>query len=202
MITTIKHLANQIADALLQLSSEPVLFSILAMVSLIIQSIIIVVPYSPLLVIIGHVLGPIAGGLVSSVGLSIGGISCYGLGRTLGRRFPDFGSRDDLIDLLQRFVAEPTGFLSLLLVYLSGIFPIDAMNYGLGIVRAPIGRSIALIILGPLPKIIALTVLGDSFASRSEGELNTLAAVMIVAAMLLMTVTARGWAKRMRARSE
>ncbi|HMN97523.1 MAG TPA: VTT domain-containing protein [Phycisphaerales bacterium] len=136
----------------------------LAIVGLLIVDVILPIPTTPLLTLLGSLYGPIVGGLLGALGSTLAGAAAYGLTRLGGERMARaaLGGRDH--ERLAGFFAKRGGWT----VALSRWLPMlpEIVAFLAGMAAMPPGRFLVALICGSVPMAFAFAALGAGLADR------------------------------------
>ena len=140
------------------------------------------IPGTPLTVTAGAVWSPWTAGVYGTLGVFVGSVLAYFLGRTLGR---------SLIQVLlgkmihiSKHRGEPYIGWLLFLSHLLPIVPFDLMSYGAGMIRLSFPLYAMATLLGTIPGTFLLAYLGASFTISSWMG----GAIALFSALLLIVV--------------
>ncbi len=134
----------------------------------------------------GYLYGPYLGLALSMVGLFLGSAVAMGLSRWLGRPLVEHFVDASTLERLDRLTAR-RGALFFFLVYLVPFLPDDAACFAVGLSSLPIGRMLALAMLGRMPGTFFAC-----FVGAHAGELpNAVIAAIFGAVLLLGLLVAR-----------
>jgi uncharacterized membrane protein YdjX (TVP38/TMEM64 family) len=124
------------------------------------------IPGMPLTVAAGAVWDPLTAGVYASIGIFVGSLLAYFLGRTLGRSLVQavFGKTMHL----SRHRGE--AFIGWLLFFshLLPVIPFDLMSYGAGMIRLSVPLYTMATLLGTIPGTLMLAYWGDRLVSHPE----------------------------------
>lgn len=156
------------------------------------------IPAIPLMAAAGLMYGPLLGALYCLIGISIGATATFFLGRFFGREhFDDLGDRYDTVRRVMREV-EHHQALSVALVRIAPVFPLNLLNYGLGALRVRFPTYLVVTLLMGLPGAAMYAGLGGGLGEWvfGEGGLPAWFVPLIVGAGL--TMAAVGYVVRRR----
>jgi uncharacterized membrane protein YdjX (TVP38/TMEM64 family) len=139
------------------------------------------IPGTPLTVAAGAVWSPWTAGIYGTLGVFVGSLLAYFLGRTLGRSLIRVLSGKTIH--LSKHRGEPYIGWLLFFSHLLPIAPFDLMSYGAGMIRLSLPLYATATLLGTLPGTFLLAYLGASF-TISPGMSGAIA----VCCALLVTV--------------
>ena len=131
----------------------------------VLQVVVAFLPGEPFEIIIGMVFGPIGGMLTCMLGIIIGTIIIYLLGKTIGIRFVSLFVDPDKISQY-RFInnSQKKDVLVFTLFFIPGT-PKDILTYFVPFIKMPLFRFIIISTFARTPSIISSTLLGDSLGS-------------------------------------
>jgi uncharacterized membrane protein YdjX (TVP38/TMEM64 family) len=140
------------------------------------------IPGTPLTVAAGAVWSPWTAGIYGTLGVFVGSLLAYFLGRTLGRSLIQILSGKTIH--FSRHRGEPYIGWLLLFSHLLPIVPFDLMSYGAGMIRLSFPLYAMATLLGTIPGTFLLAYLGASFTiSPGMGG-----AIAVFYALLLLVV--------------
>jgi uncharacterized membrane protein YdjX (TVP38/TMEM64 family) len=126
------------------------------------------VPGSVLTLGAGFVWGPLGGLAIVWPASVVGATGAFLLGRTLLRsRVESWVAGDARFAAVDRALGD-RGFLVVILLRLSPLFPFVLLNYALGLTRVRIGTYVLASFLGMLPGTLLFTYLGSTLGSLAE----------------------------------
>lgn len=115
----------------------------------------------------GFVFGTLPGFVYSSIGLSLGSLMAFGLGRWLGLRFVRRIIRPELYRKFA-FLREPRGILVVFLLFLIPGFPKDTLSYFLGVTPIALWSFFFVMSIGRMPGTWLLSIQGARFQAESD----------------------------------
>jgi uncharacterized membrane protein YdjX (TVP38/TMEM64 family) len=138
------------------------------------------IPGTPLTVAAGAVWSPVTAGFYGTLGVFVGSLLAYFLGRTLGRSIIQALS-GKTIHLSMHRGEVYIGWL-LFFSHLLPIVPFDLMSYGAGMIRLTFPLYALATLLGTIPGTFLLAHLGASFVISPwvGGAIGVLAVVLLV----------------------
>jgi len=138
------------------------------------------IPGTPLTVAAGAVWSPWTAGIYGSLGVFVGSLLAYFLGRTLGRSLIQVLS-GKTIHISKHRGELYVGWL-LFFSHLLPIVPFDLMSYGAGMTRLSLSLYVIATLLGTLPGTFLLAYLGSSFtiAPGVGGAIAVFFALLII----------------------
>lgn len=139
------------------------------------------VPSTPVTIAGGLVWGPLQASLYAVIGLALGSIAAYGIGRTLGRATVQ-ALTGKVIYFSNHRGDKYLGWL----VFVTHVFPFlpyDLVSYGAGVSGMSLPVFAVANVLGLVPNTLLLTYMGSSFG---VGLPFALALVVVFFAMLLI----------------
>lgn len=154
-----------------------------AMIFVIIYSlkpILLVIPASWMTIAAGSIFGPFAAFTLSMIGCFFGGTLAFYLSRILGKPFVDKMLKGKAMELDDRI--EKEGFIIVLLMRLSIIFPFDALSYAAGLTKVKYKDFIVGTMLGVIPEMISYSFIGKRLGRPfSRGLIVSILATIIIA---------------------
>lgn len=165
---------------------------ILIYISLLAMAIVISpIPSTPITIAGGAVWGPIAAGIYGTIGVFLGSLTAYFIGRTLGRSAVQTLS-GKVIYLSKHRGEIYLGWL-MFIVHLLPVLPFDLMSYSAGIsgLSLPIYASATL--LGIIPATFFLTHMGAAFAIGLPVVIAFVAAFLVLVIGLPWGVRRYNW---------
>lgn len=160
---------------------------------------LVVFPLTALIVASGLAFGPLRGSLYSLAGALASAAAVYWIGRALGRqRIQRLGG--SRIGKVSRALGS-TGTLGVMALRLVPVAPYTLVNLTVGASHVGFPAYLGGTLLGLLPGIIALSIVGDRIQAVLEqptpGQI-ALSALVVLAALVLATVIARLLWRRIR----
>jgi uncharacterized membrane protein YdjX (TVP38/TMEM64 family) len=164
----------------------------LVFIGLYIVATVLMLPGLILTITAGFIFGLVAGVALVSVSSVLGATAAFLLGRSLAREaiagrvsaWPRFAALDRAI--------EGRGFLIVLLVRLSPVFPFNLLNYALGLTGVKLRHYVLASWIGMLPATILYVwagTLAGTLATAAAGEVETgLAGQLLLALGLIATL--------------
>ncbi|MFW6011325.1 MAG: TVP38/TMEM64 family protein, partial [Desulfosalsimonas sp.] len=113
----------------------------------------------------GYLFGVLEGFIYSSIGLTLGSMLNFGLGRLLGKRFVRKLIPEQHLQSLDSYLKRQGLFIVLVLYVLPG-FPKDYLSLLLGITRIPFMVFLPVAALGRMPGTLMLSLQGDLLFER------------------------------------
>jgi uncharacterized membrane protein YdjX (TVP38/TMEM64 family) len=140
----------------------------LFVIALYILATVLFVPGSLVTLGVGFVFGVVVGTITVSVGSTLGASAAFLIGRTLARdwvqdkiaRRPKFQALDGAV--------KRRGFLIVLLVRLSPVFPYNVLNYALGLTQVSLRDYVLASWLGMLPATVMYVYIGSTLKSLAD----------------------------------
>lgn len=143
----------------------------------------------------GYLYGPYVGLAISMTGLAIGSALAMGLARWLGRPLVEHFVSDATLERLDH-VTSRRGSLVFFLVFLFPMLPDDAACFAIGLSSLPLGRMLALALLGRMPGTFVACFVGANAES-----LPTPVLAALFGGVLLIGVVAMRRAAQLEARA-
>ncbi|AAK78654.1 putative membrane protein YdjX (TVP38/TMEM64 family) [Clostridium acetobutylicum] len=125
------------------------------------KPILLVIPVSALSVIAGGIFGPLKAFCLSMLGCFLSGSLAFFLARKLGRPFVDKILKGKVMNLDNSL--DKHGFIIMLLMRLSFVFPYDPLSYAAGLTKIKYTDFILGSLVGVIPEMIAYSVIGKNF---------------------------------------
>ena len=132
----------------------------------------------------GYLFGEWLGLCYSIIGLTIGSLASFGVGRLLGARCVRGLVRRETWDKL-RFISDAEGTILCLIIYLIPGFPKDIASYLFGISPLPFGVFAVASTLGRIPGTWVLSAQGAQTASGNYVQVIVLTALVVAVALPL-----------------
>ncbi|MFO0864606.1 MAG: VTT domain-containing protein [Gemmataceae bacterium] len=134
----------------------------LAAVVFLVADILLPIPSTLIMTVLGQRYGPLLGGLIGTAGSCFAGVVAYALTRALGRRFASWLLGDEL-EAAERFYAGPGGYA----VACSRWLPLipEAVSCMAGLARMPFRKYMIALVAGSAPMCFAyasLAVVSDN----------------------------------------
>lgn len=140
------------------------IFGYVFMVLLLIASIPLPIPSTPIVLGGGYVYGTIVGSLLSLIGIVLGASVSFLLVRHFGR--PLLEKMVDEHQIIHfNHVFKKRGAIAALISYAIPIFPSDAVSLVLGLTRISFGTFLGIVILGHIPRVLLINSLGGNIYS-------------------------------------
>lgn len=136
---------------------------------LVVQCVVAPLPSEPLMMAAGFVYGSGPALALAWTGVLVGGTLCFVLGRVWGRPLAERLFSADGLDAVEARLGRLgpwTALAALLAIRAFAFQSFDLVSYACGIVRLPVAAFLVATILGSLPKVLAFTYAGSSFAAR------------------------------------
>ncbi|MBL8965673.1 MAG: TVP38/TMEM64 family protein [Spirochaetaceae bacterium] len=140
------------------------------------QVLLFVIPGEIVQVAGGYVFGFWEGTLLSVIGITLGSVANFLVGRLLGRPFVESVFRKEKIEDLERVTASGRAAAGFFLLFVIPGIPKDALCYLAGISRLSLPMFFAISMIGRLPGI-----LGSSFMGSATFEGSYRAALVVLA---------------------
>lgn len=151
-----------------------------------VKTLIVVFPYSLFVLVGGTLFGTVKGILFSVLCVFTTSTIAFWIARHLGKekmqgllkgRFP---SLDE--------VTSENGFNIILFMRLSCLFPADAFSYAAGLTHVKYLHFITATVIGMLPEVIAMTMLGDNIKKPMSREFFISIGLVVATAVLSMLI--------------
>lgn len=124
------------------------------------KPIIFIVPASLLSILAGNVFGPYISLLLSMIGCFGAGTVAFYMARFLGRSFVDNLLKGKALKLDNDI--EKNGFIIMLIMRLSVIFPYDPLGYAAGLTKMKYRDFISATMIGILPEMVTYSLMGKN----------------------------------------
>jgi uncharacterized membrane protein YdjX (TVP38/TMEM64 family) len=134
----------------------------------------------------GYLFGTLPGFIYSSIGLTIGSLINFGIGRMLGERFVRRLVPPERFRRLDRIVNRQ-GVIALFIMFVIPGFPKDYLSLALGLSTLPVKLFALLTCVGRMPGTLMLSLQGAALYDQSYGLL----AVVAVACLALILLAYR-----------
>ena len=141
----------------------------------------------------GFLFGPIWGAVVACSGVTLGATAAFLVARMLGRQWIErrIGSHPKFA-AIDRAVARE-GFKTVLLIRLCPFFPINVVNYAMGLTQIPLGRYVLATWLGRIPGLATCVYVGSAAKSLADAaagrvEMGTSQPLWFAIGLVLMVV--------------
>lgn len=131
----------------------------------------------------GYLFGTLPGFIYSSIGLSIGSLVNFGIGRFVGERFVRRFIPEEKFQRINRMVNRQ-GVIAVLLMFLIPGFPKDYLSLALGLTTLPLKVFVVLACIGRMPGTLILSLKGASLYDQNYGLLATVAAACLLLVLL------------------
>ncbi|WP_010237530.1 TVP38/TMEM64 family protein [Clostridium arbusti] len=155
------------------------------------KPIVLVVPASLLSILAGNIFGPIYAFMLSMIGCFFSASLAFWLAHILGKPFVDKILRGKVFKLDDRI--EKHGFLIMLLMRLSFVFPYDPLSYAAGLTKMKYTDFILGTMLGIIPEMLSY-----SFMGKHLNKPFSLKMLVPIAVMVGVAVTASYFYRRYR----
>ncbi len=129
-------------------------------VGLLVLDLFLPIPETAVVAALGFVYGPIAGGLISAVGLILSGLLAYGLCRLLGRRVARLILGDKDLERSERLFRNAGGWLVVLSRWLP-VFP-EVIACLAGLTRMPALPFVTALVCGSTPLAFLVAAIGHA----------------------------------------
>jgi uncharacterized membrane protein YdjX (TVP38/TMEM64 family) len=133
----------------------------------------------------GYLFGTLLGFIYSSIGLTVGSLINFGIGRLLGERFVRRLIPAEKVGRIDRLVNRQ-GIIALFLMFLIPGFPKDYLCLALGLTAIPLKAFVLLAGIGRMPGTLMLSLQGASLYQQ-----NYLLLALITGACLVVIVLYR-----------
>lgn len=147
------------------------------------KPVVLVIPTSLLSILAGNIFGPIYAFVLSMIGCFFSASLAFFLAHMLGKPFVDKILRGKIFKLDNRI--EKHGFLIMLLMRLSFVFPYDPLSYAAGLTKMRYTDFILGTMLGIIPEMLSYSFMGKHLNRPFSVKM-----LIPIAAMLGVAVTA------------
>ena len=131
----------------------------------------------------GYLFGTLQGFLYSSIGLAIGSLVNFGIGRFLGERFVRRLIPEEKFKRIDRLINRQ-GVIAVFLMFIIPGFPKDYLSLALGLSTLPLKVFAILACIGRMPGTLVLSLQGASLYDQNYFLLAVVAAACLVLALL------------------
>jgi uncharacterized membrane protein YdjX (TVP38/TMEM64 family) len=131
----------------------------------------------------GYLFGALPGFIYSSIGLGIGSLVNFGIGRFLGERFARRFIGEEKFKRVDRLVNRQ-GILAVWLMFIIPGFPKDYLSLALGLTHLPLKVFAVLACIGRMPGTLVLSLQGASLYDQNYFLLAVVAAASLVVILL------------------
>jgi uncharacterized membrane protein YdjX (TVP38/TMEM64 family) len=131
----------------------------------------------------GYLFGTLQGFLYSSIGLAIGSLVNFGIGRFLGERFVRRLIPEEKFKRIDRLINRQ-GVIAVFLMFIIPGFPKDYLSLALGLSTLPLKVFAILACIGRMPGTLVLSLQGASLYNQNYFLLAVVAAACLVLALL------------------
>lgn len=157
--------------------------AIVFIIILILQLIFAVIPSTPVVIAGGYLFGPFLGMLLSVVGNLLASMLVFGVTRLFGRPFVESiinKSVLEKIDQKSNSIAK-----TLFVLYLIPILPHDAFTYVAGLTNIQFKKFVLVVLIGRLPSILFLSVVGHQLTQISLLFSIILLAIVVIGGVFI-----------------
>ena len=148
----------------------------------ILQAVLLFIPGQPFIFISGFLFGSILGGIYSLIGITIGSVIIFYIGKKFGRPYVEARfSRKDLKKIDEYF--EKKGRTGLFISRLIFFFPNDLISLAAGLTKISYRDFICITLLGYAPLVFLATFIGNKI---SEG--TTLISIILLSALCFLAL--------------
>jgi uncharacterized membrane protein YdjX (TVP38/TMEM64 family) len=131
----------------------------------------------------GYLFGTMQGFLYSSIGLAIGSLVNFGIGRFLGERFVRRLIPEEKFKRIDRLINRQ-GVIAVFLMFIIPGFPKDYLSLALGLSTLPLKVFAILACIGRMPGTLVLSLQGASLYNQNYFLLAVVAVACLVLALL------------------
>lgn len=133
------------------------------------KPIVFIIPASLLSIMAANIYGPFIGFLLSMISCFFAGTLAFFLSRMLGKDFIEKLLKGKALKLDNDI--EKHGFIIMLLMRLSFVFPYDALSYAGGLTKMKYSDFILGTLLGVIPEMITYSLLGSNFGNLLSSKI-------------------------------
>ncbi|MBZ4666642.1 VTT domain-containing protein [Mahella sp.] len=149
----------------------------------VLQVIVFIVPGEVVQIAGGYLYGTLLGTLLSSIGITIGSLICFGLARLLGRRAIESIIGYERIHKFDDFINQPKGEALLFLIFLIPGLPKDVLAYAAGLSPMRFRNFFVITFIARLPSIMLSAYWGSNIVERNYW---LLAGIAVIATILFL----------------
>jgi uncharacterized membrane protein YdjX (TVP38/TMEM64 family) len=131
----------------------------------------------------GYLFGALPGFIYSSIGLGIGSILNFGIGRFLGKRFVRRFIPEEKFKRIDRMVNRQ-GIIGLFLMFIIPGFPKDYLSLALGLTTLPLKMFAVVSFVGRMPGTLVLSLNGASLYEQNYFLVAVIGTGCLVVALL------------------
>jgi uncharacterized membrane protein YdjX (TVP38/TMEM64 family) len=131
----------------------------------------------------GYVFGTLTGFIYSTIGLTMGSLINFGIGRMLGERFVRRLVSQERFQRIDRLINRQ-GIIALFVMFAIPGFPKDYLCLALGLSTLPVKLFALMTGVGRMPGTLMLSLQGAALYDRSYGLLAVVAGVCLVLVLL------------------
>lgn len=179
-------------EQIIQLIQQQGIWGVLFYICFVIVAIVVsVIPSTPATVAAGAIWGPVTAGIYGVIGVSLGSLLAYFIGRTLGRSAMQ-ALTGKVISFSKHRGDSYIGWL-IFVVHLLPVLPYELMSYGAGISGIPLPIYARSAFLGIVPCTFFLTFVGSSISVGLPVFLLLLGTFFTVLALLTWGIRRHNW---------
>jgi uncharacterized membrane protein YdjX (TVP38/TMEM64 family) len=127
----------------------------------------------------GYLFGWWLGAAVSLIGISLGSLIAIGLARRFGRPLVKLLITPKGMEKIRPYIRQRSQWVFFILFLLPGT-PDDILCFAIGLTSIPIGRAIAIVLLGRAPGVLAGVLVGATGRGLNIVEFSVIAAAVSV----------------------
>lgn len=157
----------------------------LVYIFLVISSVPFIIPSTPVILAGGYIFGLSAGFVLSLIGMVLGSTLAFYLTRLGGRPLLESWADPHHIKHFDK-VFKKRGSTAVLISYAIPVFPTDVVSLFLGLTKMKYKLFLTLVILGHIPRLLILILLGSDFYTGFS--LRTLVVLAIALGLILIAV--------------
>lgn len=150
----------------------------------VLQVIVFIVPGEVVQIAGGYLYGTLLGALLSSIGITIGSLICFGLARLLGRRAIESIIGCEKVHKFDDFINQPKGEALLFLIFLIPGLPKDVLAYAAGLSPIRFRNFFIITFIARLPGILISAYWGSNIVERNYWLLAGIAAIAAILFLL------------------
>ena len=147
-----------------------------------IQVVAAVIPGGPIEIAAGYCFGPLAGALISDIGMTLGSLAVFLLVRRFGMSFIEIFFSRERIESLRFLKTTGQSRLVLFLLFLIPGTPKDIIAYAVGLTDLSLASWLFITAVGRFPSVLLSTLSGDALGDRRYGHFIIVIIVLAAAA--------------------
>jgi uncharacterized membrane protein YdjX (TVP38/TMEM64 family) len=145
------------------------------------QVVIFIIPGEITQVAGGYIFGTWLGFVLNYIGLTLGSLIAFGLGRLFEHAVIELFVHRDAVARFDRLIRRPSGFWSMLVLFVIPGIPKDLLCYVAGMTTMSVATFLFIVSVGRLPGVLLSTIFGSRLAARDwDGVALSAAATLLV----------------------